>query len=81
MTDLSLIPLEDLIKEIENRCETFICAYELPKEANEEAMFKYGEKGNWMNSVKLSAILHNDVINNWNDELRTLQRINNEGIL
>jgi hypothetical protein len=78
VNDLSLIPLEELLNEAQGRCETFICAYELPKEVEKEAMFKYGEKGNWMNSVKLASILNNDVMNNWNGELKTLQRINKD---
>ena len=75
--DLSLIPVDDLVKEIEARCVSFVCAYETYKEENRNSSFYYG-KGNWYAGVRLSAILHNDVLNNWNGELRTLQRINEE---
>lgn len=76
--DLSLVPLNDLLKEIESRSECFICAYELPQDKNKLMMFRFGHKGDWMKSVTLSSILNNDILNDWNGELQTLQRINNE---
>ncbi len=78
MTDLSLIPIDDLIKEVENRCHEFVCAY-TPNDfqKDKELKFYYG-KGSWHRSCSLVNILNNDVLNNWNGELRTLQRINDE---
>lgn len=76
--DLSLIPIDDLMKEIESRCTEFVCAY-APNDfqKNKELMFYYG-KGNWNRSCALTNILNNDVLNNWNGEIKTLQRINEE---
>lgn len=76
--DLSLVPIDDLVKEVEGRCREFICAY-TPNDfkVKQESKFYYG-KGSWHSSVSLSAILNNDVMNNWNGELKTLQRINTE---
>ena len=69
--------MEDLIKEIESRCDSFICAYEFPKDRHSYTEYRYG-KGNWFEAVRLASVLNNDILNNWNGELRTLQRINNE---
>ena len=78
MNDLSLVPLDVLLKEAESRCKEFVCAYNPNDfETKEEAMFFFG-KGSWHSSCALSNILNNDVLNNWNGELRTLQRINSD---
>lgn len=75
--DLTLVPIDELIKEVESRCTSFIAAYELPKDKKWESKFYFG-KGNWRDSCYLSNILNNDVLNNWNGELQTLQRINQD---
>lgn len=76
--DLTLVPLEDLIKEMEARCDTFICAYApIDFQSKEELQFQY-RGGSWHTACVLSNILNNDVLNNWRGELTTLQRINNE---
>lgn len=78
MADLSLISIDDLVKEIENRCTEFVCAYAPNNfQTQKELKFFYG-KGSWQRSCALTSILNNDVHNNWNGELRTLQRINEE---
>lgn len=77
MTDLSLVPLDSLIREMESRCATFICAYETFKNKDTLVIFRYGH-GTWYKSVCLASILKNDVMNNWNGELQTLQRINED---
>ena len=74
--DLSLISIDEMVKEIEKRCTTFICGYELPDD--KETSWYYLGKGRWRNAVHLASILHNDCLNNWNGELKTLQRINEE---
>jgi hypothetical protein len=80
-TDLSLIPIADLLDAVEKRCHEFICAFTpIDFEKKKEQMFKYG-KGSWHISCGLANVLNNDVLNNWNNELETLQRIHNEGIL
>ena len=78
--DLSLVSIDDLVKEIESRCDCFISAYQLPNEKGSKALFQYG-KGDWFQSCHLANILNNDVLNNWAGELKTIQRINEEGIL
>ena len=77
--DLSLVPIDELVKEIESRSACFIAAVQLPedKKRNSDLKFWYG-KGNWLESVALAGILQNDVLNNWSGELRTLQRINED---
>lgn len=76
--DISLIPVDELIKEIENRSSAFICAF-CPNDfqKDKEMVFYYG-KGSYHRSTSMSNILNNDVLNNWNGELKTLQRINDE---
>ncbi len=76
--DLSLIPIDDLIKEIESRCLEFICAYTPNNYQKEQELKFYYGKGSWHRSCSLSNVLNNDVLNNWNGELRVLQRINDE---
>lgn len=81
MTDLSLIPLDELAKEIERRSVSMVLAYQTyaDKEKTGDMFFVYG-KGNWSQAVSLVSILKNDVLNNWNNELKTLQRIAEEGL-
>ena len=76
---LPLIPFDELIKELERRCETFVCGYEMPKDKHTTGDFcTYFGKGSWLRSCGLANILQNDCLNNWNGELKTLQRINEE---
>ena len=77
--ELSLISLEDLLREAEKRCPSFICAFTLQDPENKhDDMFWFG-KGPRAKAIQLSADLKNDILNNWNGELKTLQRINAEG--
>ena len=75
--DLTLVPLDDLLKEVESRCSCFIAAYELPKSEDKTGDFYYG-KGKWFDAVKLASILNNHVLNNWEEELTTLRRLNKD---
>lgn len=77
--DLSLVPIDDLVKEVESRSACFIAALQLPEDKQKigDLKFWYG-KGSWSESVALAGILQNDVLNNWSGELRTLQRINED---
>ena len=75
--DLSLVPIDDLIKEIESRSESMVMAYCLYQDKKKMMNYHYG-KGSWYLGCMLSSVLNNDVLNNWNGELRTLQRINQE---
>jgi hypothetical protein len=78
MNDLSLISIDELIDEVEKRCNSFVCAY-TPVDFNikKESRFRYG-KGKWFESCALANILNNDILNNWNGELKKLQRLNEE---
>lgn len=77
--DLSLVPMDDLVKEAEKRSLCFICSYTVidPQE-KETDWFHYG-KGTRRQAVQLATDLQNDVLNNWNGELKALQRLNDEG--
>ena len=75
--DLSLVPIEELLKEAESRCSCLVVAYELLKDKEKWTEFRY-VKGQWFEAVRLSAVLSNDILNNWNGELKTLQRINKD---
>lgn len=77
-TDLSFIPIGELIDEVEKRCDGFVCAYMHYEDKRENMNFRYG-KGSWYVAIQLSTVLGNDVLNNWNGEMRLLQRINEEG--
>ena len=80
VSDLSLVSIDDLVKEIESRCTEFVCAYK-PNDfqKKKELQFHYGT-GSWHAACSLTNILNNDVLNNWSGELKTIQRINEEGI-
>lgn len=80
MIDLSLVPMEDLFKEIESRTSCLVAAYAKHKEGDEETTQRYGH-GKFKDAVYLSTILNSMVINNFNGEMQTLQRIHDEGIL
>jgi hypothetical protein len=77
MNDLSLVSMEELVKEMESRCSSFIAAYEFHKDKKTLMNFHYG-KGSWYESIRLASVLNNDVLNNWNGELKVLQRMNDE---
>ena len=77
--DLSLVSIEELLKEIECRCPSFIACYKMScaDEKGREIKTFFG-KGSWMDAVALGSILNNDVMNNWNGELNYLQDLNME---
>lgn len=79
MADLTLVSIDDLVNEIESRCESMVMSYLLIEQAEREGniVSRYG-KGKWSQAVFLSSNLHNDCLNNWNNELKTLQKINEE---
>lgn len=77
--DISLIPMSELVEELQSRCATFICAYETYEEIERTGDMKFWfGKGRWKDAVVLADILHNDCLNSWSGELQTLQRINEE---
>ena len=74
-----MVPIDDLIREVESRCKTFVLACELPDDIKLRGLFvTWFGTGNWKSAVALTNILNNDCLNNWNGELKTLQRINQE---
>ena len=76
--DLALVTIDDLLKELESRCETFVCAYApVDFQTKEEMKFYYGN-GSWHTACSLANILNKDVLNNWRGELKTLQSLNEE---
>jgi len=72
--DLTLVPFDDLIEELESRSVCFIAAWETHKDKDKDLWFKYG-KGTWHQAVRLSSVLNNDVLNNWNNEQKKLQKL------
>ena len=76
--DLTLVPLNDLMKEMESRCTTFMAAWQQPQDKFKSELKTFYGKGDWSKSIALSNMLNNDVLNNWNGELQTLQRISQE---
>lgn len=76
--DLSLIPIDDLITEVEKRCSELVLCYCPLDFTKEKELFFYYGKGSWHRSCSMANILNNDVLNNWNGELKKLQRINDE---
>ena len=64
--DLSLIPIKDLLNEVEKRTSTFICAirFDEPDERGREIVTKVGH-GRWADAVGLSTILQDDCLRNW----------------
>lgn len=76
MSYLGLIPMDDLIEEMEKRSVCLVMAFQTYEEKSKtgEMTFRYG-KGKWSQAVSLASILQNDVLNNWNNEIQELQRI------
>ncbi len=75
--DLSLVSIEDLIKELKSRTTCLILAYDPLKALDLKMQFEFGH-GMWADAVKLGNILNNDILNNWRGELDTLHRIHEE---
>ena len=79
MEKLELVLLDDLIKEVDRRCVCFVMAYTIRDPQDKEIYYSYYGKGKHPEACHLSDLLHNDCLNNWNGELRLLQRIADEG--
>lgn len=63
--DLSLVPLTDLIEEIERRSDCFVMAFrEIEVDGRSGAYHRYG-KGEFYDVVGLATVLHNQVLNKW----------------
>lgn len=77
--DLSLVPIEELVEEIQSRSLCFVASYDLPKDKEKLSTFWYG-KGTYYDSCRLTNLLNNEVVNNWSGELDMIRRMNNDGI-
>jgi hypothetical protein len=77
--DLSLVPLDALISEIEKRSDCFIMAWTIRDPEDKDARYTQKGKGRWFDAIALASHLNNEVLNNWLGEHQTLQRIHNEG--
>lgn len=70
---------EDLFVELERRCRSFVAAYETYEDFERGKVFKTRKnKGYYCDCVMMSTILQNQVMNNWDGQLNTLDEINSE---
>ena len=75
-TDLSLVPMDDMLNEIKSRCISFIYAYRVRgNTADKDVIVCQRGNGRWVASCALANILNNHILNNWNDELTKLFKI------
>jgi hypothetical protein len=74
---LALVSIDDLLTEAESRCESFVVAYLLKNEDDTPVKTRYG-RGEWFKAISCAAILQNDCINNWNNELEALQKLSED---
>ncbi len=59
--NLSLVPIETLLIEVESRCETFICAFDLPDNLHQfETRYR---KGVIFNQSAMANSLNYDILN------------------
>lgn len=79
--DLKLVPIDDLLHEIEERTSSFVAAYCVPDPQDKTMDWFFYGKGSRSKAVQLSTDLQRDVLHNWNGELKTLQRINSDDIV
>ena len=81
MDGLNLIPTDELIKELESRSVALVLAYQTfsDKDKGGNTWYRYG-KGNWTQAIGLVTVLKNDILNNWNNELKALQRAVEDGL-
>jgi len=59
--DLSLIPMKEIIAEIERRTEYYVFAYTRTQEGNENLVNSFWSGKNWVREVGIANILANDV--------------------
>lgn len=78
MPDLKFVPIEDLIKEIQSRTICMVLAYQTFEDKDRSNLNSFYGNGTWGKAIALSSMLNNDVLNNWNGELKTLQRISQD---
>ena len=69
--------------EAERRCVTFIAAYDRTCDeispTPKKQMYRWYGKGLQYDSMRLAAVLENDIINDWNGEMQTLMDIHING--
>ena len=71
--DLSLVPMEELMGEAERRCACFVASYQTHENKARKEYKSYYGKGKWMEAVGLTAILQNDIMNEWNGDIQSIQ--------
>ena len=76
--DLSLVSTADLVSEIKKRSDHAIFAFSRYESGNEPILYFEFSKKSWMNEVALAEMLKNTILNNYNDEIRTLQKLNED---
>ena len=74
--DLSLVPIDALLDEMEKRTQCIVLSYILIEGGLDEA--RHYMSGNYYTAVMMASLLNNEVLNNWDGELDTLQKIHNE---
>lgn len=67
MNDLRLISTDELVKELENRCKTMICAYETYDDARTEDYSTWFGKGKFRDAMGLLGVLQDEMIRMWEE--------------
>jgi len=62
-TDLSLVAIDDLLDEVQNRCTAFVCGYTTPESDRYEKYIVRNSKGNSLILMGLCEGIKADVIN------------------
>ena len=73
--DLSLVPISELLREVESRCITFVACRTEKYTSDKDMIVSTFGRGRWDNACSLASILNNGVLNDWNGEMRTIQKI------
>lgn len=67
MTDLSLIPIESLIEEIDKRTDHYVLGF-VQYDKGLPIVSCFHSTKRWMDEVGLAEVLKNDVLNNYEGE-------------
>jgi len=59
--DLSLVPIEDMIKEIQNRSDAYILATLRTEEANDPIVKTYWEENKFIDCLGICSVLEEDI--------------------
>lgn len=78
MKDISLFSKDELLDELQDRTECFVCAYTVKDPQEKDLIMSIYGNGGYVESMAIAAMLQNDIINNWDGKMKTLQRIHDE---